>query len=597
MARPNQEAIDTFISITGASEAVAVQKLEEHGGDLNEAVNAHFTEGDRNTPVNVHETPVAAQDDLMDIDDPVPVGPRRDPLSLLSATRDINPFSLLNPSFGSSIFESGSDFRERAPFVTHPREVREIPIEVKDGGNPSSHSGHAPTIDDVTGTAHAYGPGIPGTVIIDDEDDDVPAAPTVQEGQDSGPQDISSGDGSHHRNFVPSAPRFDDPQDYSNDIEEEMIRAAIEASKREVEESQQNQLFGAPTQFDDNEPQQRPPHLEDPELAHAVSLSLKTAEQEKALRGQGENVGPSEMGASKAAEVELGKLTAPNGRLEGGSSSIQDETEDVEEQPLVRHRSRRMSSGSVESAQDVGATEDSAPSSPGEQDMSNHPRHSGSVFPTDEWGGISSEEHDEAVMLEAAMFGGIPEGSGYRLPYAPHQFMRTESSYPRPAPRPPSPSLTAQRLIREQQDDEYLASLQADREKELKAIEEAEARRQEDILKEEESQRKFEEEQELERQLAAKEATLPQEPASNDENAVTLMVRMPDGSRHGRRFLKTDKLQSLFNFIDIGRRFKPGSYRVVRPFPRRAFSDGESALTLNEVGLTSKQEALFLELI
>lgn len=49
--------------------------------------------------------------------------------------------------------------------------------------------------------------------------------------------------------------------------------------------------------------------------------------------------------------------------------------------------------------------------------------------------------------------------------------------------------------------------------------------------------------QELERQLAAKEATLPQEPASNDENAVTLMVRMPDGSRHGRRFLKTDKLQ------------------------------------------------------
>lgn len=71
-------------------------------------------------------------------------------------------------------------------------------------------------------------------------------------------------------------------------------------------------------------------------------------------------------------------------RLEGGSSSIQDETEDVEEQPLVRHRSRRMSSGSVESAQDVGATEDSAPSSPGEQDMGNHPRHSGSVFPTDE---------------------------------------------------------------------------------------------------------------------------------------------------------------------------------------------------------------------
>lgn len=72
------------------------------------------------------------------------------------------------------------------------------------------------------------------------------------------------------------------------------------------------------------------------------------------------------------------------------------------------------------------------------------------------WGGISSEEHDEAVMLEAAMFGGIPEESGYHFPYAPHQLMQNGSDrfpdpYPRRMPRPPSPSLTAQRLIREQQ--------------------------------------------------------------------------------------------------------------------------------------------------
>uniref|UniRef100_A0A0E0M3L6 UBA domain-containing protein n=1 Tax=Oryza punctata TaxID=4537 RepID=A0A0E0M3L6_ORYPU len=46
MARPPQEAIDTFVSITGADEAVAVRKLEEHGGDLNTAINAHFNEGD-----------------------------------------------------------------------------------------------------------------------------------------------------------------------------------------------------------------------------------------------------------------------------------------------------------------------------------------------------------------------------------------------------------------------------------------------------------------------------------------------------------------------------------------------------------------------
>lgn len=45
------------------------------------------------------------------------------------------------------------------------------------------------------------------------------------------------------------------------------------------------------------------------------------------------------------------------------------------------------------------------------------------------------------------------------------------------------------------QDDEYLASLQADREKELRAMEEAEARREEERLKEEEFRRKLEEEQ------------------------------------------------------------------------------------------------------
>jgi len=101
--------------------------------------------------------------------------------------------------------------------------------------------------------------------------------------------------------------------------------------------------------------------------------------------------------------------------------------------------------------------------------------------------------------------------------------------------------------------------------------------------------------QELEAQLADKEVSLPPEPSSDDDNAVNLMVKMPDGSRRGRRFLRSHKLQvkmpvikyaasvfllyfgaymlnksypgnfqSLFNFIDIGRQVKPSSYRLVR---------------------------------
>lgn len=72
------------------------------------------------------------------------------------------------------------------------------------------------------------------------------------------------------------------------------------------------------------------------------------------------------------------------------------------------------------------------------------------------WGGISSEEHDEAVMLEAAMFGGIPEGGGYQFPRPPRHLMQnglggSMGPYSRHIPRPPSPSLTAQRIIRGQQ--------------------------------------------------------------------------------------------------------------------------------------------------
>lgn len=35
----------------------------------------------------------------------------------------------------------------------------------------------------------------------------------------------------------------------------------------------------------------------------------------------------------------------------------------------------------------------------------------------------------------------------------------------------------------------------------------------------------------------------------------------------------------------------------VRSYPRRAFTVGDSILSLSELGMTNKQEALFLELI
>ncbi|KAJ8477499.1 hypothetical protein OPV22_021226 [Ensete ventricosum] len=534
MARFSRDAIDTFMSITGAPETVALQKLEEHGGDLNEAINAHFGEVDR---VNTNQGSAPPHEDLMQTDDTID-----------------NAFLIV---------EVLPVFLDLAHvFLTLGR------------------------IEEVTGNETAHGHEIHGTVIIDDEDDDG-IQPTH-----GGHGAKSSADTSLGQCAGPSVSPLADMTDYSNEIEEEMIKAAIEASKREA---QQHDIHDHP----------KSPATDDTDLARAVSLSLKTAEQERVLRQQGVYIGEN-LSFMEVDDAE--KDSAFNGRhgfvsADTGTSSqvkseenpfVLEESEDMEEQPLVRHRSRHLAPANVDSA-DPGQVSYSASGPP--LPIDRHPQHNGHVFGNDEWGGISSEEHDEAVMLEAAMFGGIPDGTSYRFGYPPRQM-----------PRPPSPTLTAQRLLREQQDDEYLAALQADREKELKAQQEAqlclleEAAAREAALhkqkhEEEENQRKQLEEEELEMKLAAKQSLLPQEPSSDDGNAVTLLVRMPDGSRHGRRFLKSDKLQLLFDYIDVGKVVKPSSYRLVRPYPRRAFTEEESQLSLSELGLTGKQEALFLELI
>jgi hypothetical protein len=342
-----------------------------------------------------------------------------------------------------------------------------------------------------------------------------------------------------------------------------MIRAAIEASKKDAEG-----LANIVEQGGDQHPE-------------GVNLGEHSSDE-------------ADMGTADGTVERQGLASGKAGtsRQPIDEESLQEDTEDVEEQPLVRRRSRRVPSESTELAPMV---------QPGPSPVLNNRQSNGDDFPS-EWGGISSEEHDEAVMLEAAMFGGVPEGPAYPFSMPSH---RSSTYYP-PLAHSPSPALTEQRLLREQQDDEYLASLQADQEKELKALQEAELRRLEETAareaalekqkqEEEERRKKQLEEEELESNLASKQASLPSEPPPDIEGAVTVVVRMPDGSRQGRRFLKTDKLQFLFDFLDIGRTCKPGTYRLVRTYPRRTFTTSEGDVSFSDLGLTSKQEALFLE--
>lgn len=70
--------------------------------------------------------------------------------------------------------------------------------------------------------------------------------------------------------------------------------------------------------------------------------------------------------------------------METGSTSAQDEVEDLEQDNLVRHRSKRKSSGFVEPTVVEEVVDVSTASSPKHQDTSNNPQHNGNVFHSDE---------------------------------------------------------------------------------------------------------------------------------------------------------------------------------------------------------------------
>jgi hypothetical protein len=156
-----------------------------------------------------------SHDDMMDLDEPfVP-----------SFGRHVgNPFDILNPSF---VDRAAAGLFGRGPQVTHPREVRQIPIEVIDSNPQTGSSGQGPIIEDVTGRETSYGPEVHGTVVIDEDDDDdnLPSAYV--------PNIPRNTPGTYYS--APSAPPLVGASDYNNEIEEEMIRAAIEASKRDAE--------------------------------------------------------------------------------------------------------------------------------------------------------------------------------------------------------------------------------------------------------------------------------------------------------------------------------------------------------------------------
>ena len=87
---------------------------------------------------------------------------------------------------------------------------------------------------------------------------------------------------------------------------------------------------------------------------------------------------------------------------------------------------------------------------------------------------------------------------------------------------------------------------------------------------------------------------LPEEPKGqtdliieNDRNSTKIVFRYPDLNRRiERRFLKTDKVEILFNFVDsLGKEIfsECDNYELVQTFPYKSYNNKER--TLGEEGL------------
>ncbi|XP_048885077.1 FAS-associated factor 2 isoform X2 [Brienomyrus brachyistius] len=153
-------------------------------------------------------------------------------------------------------------------------------------------------------------------------------------------------------------------------------------------------------------------------------------------------------------------------------------------------------------------------------------------------------------------------------------------------------------VLRQQQDEAYMASLRADQEKERKKREEQEQKMHEEemarqnVLAEERRRRTLEVEKER------KSECLPQEPALDDPDSVKIVFRLPNDSRVERRFLFTQSLTVIHDFL-FSLKETPEKFQIVTNFPRRVLPclpSGEhpNPPTLQEAGL-SRTEVLFVQ--
>ncbi|KAJ6294103.1 hypothetical protein OIU76_022226 [Salix suchowensis] len=159
--------------------------------------------------------------------------------------------------------------------------------------------------------------------------------------------------------------------------------------------------------------------------------------------------------------------------------------------------------------------------------------------------------------------------------------------------------IRADRQLREEQDAAYLSALKIDKEKEklnsllperkFQKPAGSSSKANYEKLRQNPSQKQFGKSKEVS-------TVIETANGSRDSQATQILIRFPNGERKEQSFSCSDKIQSVYRYIDSLGLPGVGNYRLISSFPRRVYSVDQMGITLKDAGLHPKA-TLFLELL
>ena len=151
--------------------------------------------------------------------------------------------------------------------------------------------------------------------------------------------------------------------------------------------------------------------------------------------------------------------------------------------------------------------------------------------------------------------------------------------------------------IRQEQDAAFQETLRLDQERERLKREAEEAKKREEEEERAREQAEVERKESIKRQKVELALEVPEEPSADVAEAVRIVIKLPEGQRLERRFLRSQSLKYLYYYV-FSHPESPDEFDITTNFPRKVLEckpsdDGREPPTFEEAGL-GKSTMLFV---